>query len=129
MRLGKVLTVFASIAIALACLGLLGLSAYTAKQRVKEIGVRKVLGASISNITALLSIDFVKLVFIAIIISVPVAWWMMNKWLLSFAYKTEMYWWIFAMAGICAVAIALIMISFQSIKSALANPVKSLRSE
>lgn len=129
MRLGKVLTVFASIAIALACLGLLGLSAYAAKQRVKEIGIRKVLGASVSNITALLSIDFVKLVFVSIIVSIPVAWWMMNKWLLSFAYKTEMNWWIFAVAGICAVAIALITISFQSIKSALANPVKSLRSE
>ncbi|MBS1522815.1 MAG: ABC transporter permease [Bacteroidetes bacterium] len=129
MRLGKVLTVFASIAIALACLGLLGLSAYAAKQRVKEIGIRKVLGASVSNIAALLSVDFVKLVFVAIIISIPVAWWMMNKWLLSFAYKTEMNWWIFVFAGICAVAIALITISFQSIKSALANPVKSLRSE
>jgi putative ABC transport system permease protein len=129
MRLGKVLTVFASIAIALACLGLLGLSAYMAKQRVKEIGIRKVLGATVSNIAALLSIDFVKLVFIAIIFSIPVAWWMMNKWLLSFAYKTQMNWWIFAVAGICAVAIALATISFQAIKAALANPVKSLRSE
>lgn len=129
MRLGRVLTIFASIAIALACLGLLGLSAYSAKQRVKEIGIRKVLGASVSNITALLSIDFVKLVFISIIISTPVAWWMMNKWLLSFAYKTQMNWWIFALAGACAIAIALITIGFQAIKSALANPVRSLRSE
>ena len=129
MRLGTVLTVFASIAIALACLGLLGLSAYTAKQRVKEIGVRKVLGASVSSVVALLSADFVKLVFVAIIISIPVAWWMMNKWLLSFTYKTQMNWWIFAVAGICAVAIALATISFQAIKAALANPVKSLRSE
>jgi len=129
MRLGTVLTVFASIAIALACLGLLGLSAYTAKQRVKEIGVRKVLGASVSSVVALLSADFVKLVFVAIIISIPVAWWMMNKWLLSFTYKTQMNWWIFAVAGICAVAIALFTISFQAIKAALANPVKSLRSE
>jgi len=129
MRLGTVLTVFASIAIALACLGLLGLSAYTAKQRVKEIGVRKVLGASVSSVVALLSADFVKLVFVAIIISIPVAWWMMSKWLLSFAYKTQMNWWIFAVAGICAVAIALFTISFQAIKAALANPVKSLRSE
>jgi len=129
MRLGTVLTVFASIAIALACLGLFGLSAYTAKQRVKEIGVRKVLGASVSSVVALLSVDFVKLVFVAIIISIPVAWWMMNKWLLSFAYKTQMNWWIFAVAGICAVVIALATISFQAIKAALANPVKSLRSE
>jgi len=129
MRLGTVLTVFASIAIALACLGLLGLSAYTAKQRVKEIGVRKVLGASVSSVVALLSADFVKLVFVAIIVSIPVAWWMMNKWLLSFTYKTQMNWWIFAVAGICAIAIALFTISFQAVKAALANPVKSLRSE
>lgn len=129
LRLGKVLTIFASIAIALACLGLLGLSSYTAKQRVKEIGIRKVLGASVSNIAALLSIDFVKLVLIAIVISTPIAWWVMNKWLQSFAYKTEMNWWIFLVAGGSAVFIAIATISFQSIKTALANPVKSLRSE
>lgn len=129
MRLGKVLTIFASIAIALACLGLLGLSSYTAKQRIKEIGIRKILGASVGNIAALLSVDFVKLVFIAIIISTPIAWWVMNKWLQSFAYKTEMSWWIFLVAGGSAIFIAIATISFQSIKTALANPVKSLRSE
>jgi putative ABC transport system permease protein len=129
LRLGKVLTIFASIAIILACLGLLGLSSYSAKQRIKEIGIRKVLGASIGNIAALLSVDFVKLVFVAIIISTPIAWWMMNTWLQSFAYKTHMSWWIFVFAGGSAVFIALATISFQSIKAALANPVKSLRSE
>lgn len=129
LRLGKVLTIFASIAIILACLGLLGLSSYTAKQRTKEIGIRKVLGASVSNIAALLSVNFVKLVFVAIIISTPIAWWMMNKWLQGFAYKTDMSWWIFVFAGGSAVFIALATISFQSIKTALANPVKSLRSE
>ena len=129
LRLGKVLTIFASIAIILACLGLLGLSSYSAKQRIKEIGIRKVLGASIGNIAALLSVDFVKLVFVAIIISTPIAWWMMNTWLQSFAYKTHMSWWVFIFAGGSAVFIALATISFQSIKAALANPVKSLRSE
>ncbi len=129
LRLGKVLTIFASIAIILACLGLLGLSSYSAKQRIKEIGIRKVLGASIGNIAALLSIDFVKLVFVAILISTPIAWWMMNIWLQSFAYKTNMSWWVFIVAGGSAVFIALATISFQSIKAALANPVKSLRSE
>jgi putative ABC transport system permease protein len=129
LRLGKVLTVFASIAIALACLGLLGLSSYTAKQRIKEIGIRKVLGASVGSITALLSVDFVKLVFVAIIISTPIAWWAMSKWLQSFAYKTDISWWIFLVAGGCSVFIALATISFQSIKAALSNPVKSLRSE
>jgi putative ABC transport system permease protein len=129
LRLGKILTIFASIAIALACLGLLGLSSYTAKQRIKEIGIRKVLGASVSGIAALLSVDFVKLVFVAIIISTPIAWLMMSKWLQTFAYKTDMDWWIFVVAGGCAIFIALATISFQSIKTALANPVKSLRSE
>ena len=129
LRLGKVLTIFASIAIALACLGLLGLSSYTAKQRIKEIGIRKVLGASVSGIAAMLSVDFVKLVLIAILISAPVAWWVMSKWLQGFAYKTEMNWWIFLVAGGSAVFIAIATISFQAIKTALANPVKSLRSE
>jgi len=129
LRLGSVLTIFASIAIALACLGLLGLSSYNAKQRVKEIGIRKVLGASVGNIATLLSVDFVKLVFVAIIISTPLAWLMMNKWLQAFAYKTDMNWWIFIVAGGSAVLIAIATISFQAIKSALANPVKSLRSE
>jgi putative ABC transport system permease protein len=129
LRLGKVLTIFASIAIALACLGLLGLSSYTAKQRIKEIGIRKVLGAGIGSITALLSVDFVKLVFVSIIISSPIAWWAMNNWLQSYVYKTDISWWVFLMAGGSAIIIALATISFQAIKAALSNPVKSLRSE
>jgi putative ABC transport system permease protein len=129
LRLGKVLTIFACIAIALACLGLLGLSSYAAKQRFKEIGIRKVLGASIGNIATLLSADFVILVFVAIIIATPFAWWTMNKWLLSFAYKTDMSWWIFVVAGGSAIIIALATISFQAIKAAITSPVKSLRSE
>jgi putative ABC transport system permease protein len=129
MRLGKILDIFAAIAIALACLGLLGLSSYSAKQRVKEIGIRKVLGASVSNIATLLSVDFVKLVFAAIIISSPLAWWAMNKWLQSFAYKINISWWIFILSGLVAVTIAIITVSFQAIKAAAMNPVKSLRTE
>ncbi len=129
IRLGKILNIFAAIAIALACLGLLGLSSYSAKQRIKEIGVRKVLGASVSNIAALLSVDFVKLVFIAIVISSPIAWWLMTKWLQGFAYKINISWWIFALSGVVAVTIAIITVSFQAIKAALMNPVKSLRTE
>jgi putative ABC transport system permease protein len=129
LRLGKVLTIFASIAIALACLGLLGLSSYSAKQRIKEIGIRKILGASATSIAALLSLDFIKLVLLAICISLPIAWWMMNEWLQGFAYKTQMSWWIFVFASACSIFIATATISFQAIKAALNNPVNSLRSE
>jgi len=129
IRLGKILNIFAAIAIALACLGLLGLSSYSAKQRIKEIGVRKVLGASVSNIAALLSVDFVKLVFVAIIVSSPIAWWLMTKWLQGFAYKINISWWIFVLSGVVAVTIAIITVSFQAVKAALMNPVKSLRTE
>jgi putative ABC transport system permease protein len=129
IRLGKVLNIFAAIAIALACLGLLGLSSYSAKQRIKEIGVRKVLGASVGNIAALLSIDFVKLVLAAILISSPIAWWAMNKWLQGFAYKINISWWIFILSGLVAIIIAIVTVSFQAIKAAMVNPVKSLRTE
>jgi len=129
MRLGKVLDIFAGIAIALACLGLLGLSSYSAKQRIKEIGVRKVLGASVSNIATLLSMDFVKLVLVAVVVSSPIAWWLMDRWLQGFAYKTNISWWIFALSGLVAVAIAIITVSYQAIKTAVMNPVKSLRTE
>jgi len=129
IRLGKVLNIFAAIAIALACLGLLGLSSYSAKQRIKEVGIRKVLGASVGNIAALLSVDFVKLVFVAIVISSPVAWWAMNKWLQDFAYKTNVSWWIFILSAVGAIIIAIITVSFQAIKAAVMNPVKSLRTE
>jgi putative ABC transport system permease protein len=121
--------VFAGIAIFISCLGLFGLATYTAQVKVKEIGIRKVLGASVTNITAMLSKDFLILVVIAIIIASPIAWYAMNKWLQSYAYKTEINWWILALAGSAAILIAFVTISSQAIKAALANPVKSLRSE
>ena len=126
---GHLFTIFSCIAILIACLGLFGLSAFTISQRFKEIGIRKVLGASVSRIVAELSKDFLKLVLIAAIIAFPVAWYSMNKWLLDFAYRINISWWVFAIAGIVALIIAFATISFQSIKAALMNPVKSLRSE
>jgi putative ABC transport system permease protein len=126
---GKVFTIFAGFAIFIACLGLLGLSLFATTQRTKEIGVRKVLGASISNIVMLLSKDFIKLVLIAFIIASPVAWYIMHSWLQDFAYRINMSWWIFFAAGLLAIVIALATISFQAIKAAVANPVKSLRTE
>ncbi|MDB5025289.1 MAG: FtsX-like permease family protein [Mucilaginibacter sp.] len=128
-RTGHIFTSFAVLAIIIACLGLFALSAFMAEQRSKEIGIRKVLGATISNITALLSFDFVKPVFIAILIASPIAWWAMNKWLQDFAYKIPISWWIFVLSATLAMAIALLTVSFQSIKAALMNPVKSLKSE
>ncbi|WP_295792133.1 ABC transporter permease [Mucilaginibacter sp.] len=129
LRLGKVLNIFAGIAIALACLGLLGLSSYSAKQRIKEIGIRKVLGAGIGNIATMLSVDFVKLVIVSIIISSPIAWWAMSRWLQGFAYRIDISLMTFVFAGFAAIAIAVITVSYQAIKAALMNPVKSLRSE
>ncbi|WDF53875.1 ABC transporter permease [Mucilaginibacter sp. KACC 22063] len=128
-RTGHIFTSFAVLAIAIACLGLFALSAFMAEQRSKEIGIRKVLGASIHGITTMLSFDFVKLVIIAILIGSPVAWWGMNKWLQDFAYRTPIQWWIFLLAGLSAIFLALITVSFQSIKAAMMNPVKSLKSE
>jgi putative ABC transport system permease protein len=113
----------------IACLGLFGLAAYAAEQRNKEIGIRKVLGASVSGIVSMLSMDFIKLVCIAIVIASPIAWFAMNKWLQDFAYRINISWWIIAVAGLTAMLIAFITISFQSIRAAIANPVKSLRSE
>jgi putative ABC transport system permease protein len=126
---GSLFTIFSCIAIFIACLGLFGLSAFTITQRVKEIGVRKVLGASVPQIVAELSKDFLKLVLIAAVIAFPIAWWSMSKWLVNFAFHIGIGWWVFVMAGIIALLIAFATISFQSIKAALANPVKSLRSE
>jgi putative ABC transport system permease protein len=126
---GNLFTIFSCIAIFIACLGLCGLSAFTITQRVKEIGVRKVLGASVRQIVLELSKDFLLLVLISAVIAIPVAGWSMHEWLADFAFHTEMSWWIFAAAGIIALIIAFVTISFQSIKAALANPVKSLRSE
>lgn len=129
MLIGKLSQVFALLAIIISCLGLFGLAAYTAERRTKEIGIRKVLGASVTGITGLLSKDFLLLVFISAIIAFPVAWWVMHNWLQSYAYRITINWWVFIIAGILALFIALITISFQSIKAAIANPVKSLRTE
>ncbi len=128
-RVGSIFITFALLSILIGCLGLFGLAAFTAERRTKEIGVRKVLGASVGNIAAMLSKDFLKLVLIAIVIASPLAWYGMNAWLGEFAYKIDMQWWMFALAGVLAIVIALLTVSFQSIKAALMNPVKSLRSE
>jgi len=126
---GKAFSIFAGFAVFIACLGLLGLSLFATAQRTKEIGVRKVLGASVSNIVLLLSKDFIQLVIIAFVIASPVAWFVMHRWLQDFAYRINIEWWVFAIAGILAIVIALATISFQAIKAAIANPVKSLRTE
>ena len=128
-RQATLFTGFACIAIFIACLGLFGLSAFAISQRIKEIGIRKVLGADVSTIVALLSKDFLKLVGISAILAFPVAWYFMNNWLQDFAYRINMPWWVFIIAGIGAALIALITISFQALKAAIANPVKSLRTE
>ncbi len=126
---GLLFNVFAGIAIFISCLGLFGLATYTAQVKIKEIGIRKVLGASIAGIVKLISKDFLKLVVISIVIATPVAWWAMNKWLQDFAYRIDISWWVFVVAGVIALLIAIVTVSFQSIKAALANPVKSLRTE
>ncbi|SEW51729.1 ABC transporter permease [Chitinophaga arvensicola] len=118
-----------TIAIVISCLGLFGLAAFTARQRTKEIGIRKVMGASVGNITALLSKDFLRYVFIAALLASPIAWYGMHKWLQGFAYSTPLSWWIFVLAGGIALLIALLTVSFQSVKAALANPVESLKAE
>ncbi|MES2328930.1 MAG: ABC transporter permease [Bacteroidota bacterium] len=129
MLIAKLSRVFAVLAILISCLGLFGLSAYTAERRTKEIGIRKVLGASVTGITRLLSKDFIQLVIISTLIAFPLSWWAMNKWLQGYAYRINISLWVFAVAGIAAVFIALVTISFQSVKAAVANPVKSLRTE
>jgi putative ABC transport system permease protein len=126
---GTLFTIFSCIAIFIACLGLFGLSAFTITQRIKEIGIRKVLGASVSRIVRLLSRDFIKLVAIAALISFPVAWYAMHTWLQEFAYRTKMPWWVFPVSFVIAGLIAILTISFQAIKAAIANPVKNLRTE
>ncbi len=128
-RFGRLFINFAVLAVLISCLGLLGLASYTTLQRTKEVGVRRVLGASVAGIVRLLSVDFLRLVGIAFVIAIPIAGVLMNKWLQDFAYKTTLGWWIFAGAGFGAVAIAFTTISWQAIKAAVANPVKSLRTE
>ena len=128
-RTGKIVFYFSALAIFVSCLGLFGLVTFTAEQRTKEIGIRKVLGATVTNIVTLLSKDFLQLVVLAILIASPLAWYIMNQWLADFAYKTEVEWWIFALSGVLAIGIALFTVSFKAIKAAIVNPVKSLRSE
>jgi len=128
-RIATISVAFTSLAIIIACLGLFGLAAYAAEQRTKEIGVRKVLGASISTIVGMLSKEFIKLVLFAILVATPLAWWAMHTWLQGFAYRQNIQWWVLILAGTGAIIIAFVTISFQSIKAALTNPVKSLKSE
>jgi putative ABC transport system permease protein len=129
VRFGKLFLNFAILAIFISCLGLLGLASYSTIQRTKEIGIRKVLGASVSNIVNLLSKDFLRLVAISALIAFPVAWFSMHKWLQDFAYRIGVSWWVFVAAAILATLIAILTISFQAIRAAVANPVKSLRTE
>jgi putative ABC transport system permease protein len=128
-RLFHLFEIFAGMAMLISCLGLWGLASFASQQRLKEIGIRKVLGASVSNITTLLSKDFLRLVLISILIATPITWWSMNKWLQDFAFRINIGWWVFIVVGAVALIIALLTVSFQAIKAALSNPVKSLRTE
>jgi putative ABC transport system permease protein len=128
-RLGAIFSYFSFLAIVIACLGVLGLSLYSIQQRIKEIGIRKVLGARVLSITAGLLKEFVKPVCVAAVIATPIAWYVMNKWLEDFAYRITISWWVFVVAGIVALLIATLTVGIQSIRAALANPVKSLRTE
>jgi len=129
VRVSALSKYFAGLAIIISCLGLFGLSAFTAKKRRKEIGIRKVVGASVANITTMLSKDFLKLITISLLIAFPVSWWLMNNWLQGFAYRISITPFVFVITGFSVALITLLTISFQSIKAAIANPVKSLRTE
>jgi putative ABC transport system permease protein len=128
-RVGRIAINFSVLAILVACLGLFGLVTFAAEQRVKEIGIRKVLGATIPHIVGLLSMDLLKLVVLAIIIASPIAYWVMDRWLRDFAYRTVIHWEVFGLAGLAGLFVALSTISYHAIKAARANPVKALRSE
>jgi putative ABC transport system permease protein len=128
-RTAKIVLLFSALAIFIACLGLFGLAAFIAEQKTKEIGIRKVLGASAGNIILLLSRNFMRLILWAVLIATPLGWWMMNAWLQDFAYRISIGWTVFALAGIAVMSIALLTVSFQALKAAMANPVKSLRTE
>ncbi|WP_338039096.1 ABC transporter permease [Maribacter litopenaei] len=128
-RLGNIFVIFTILSIIIACLGLFGLAAFNAQKRVKEIGVRKVLGASVTQISVKLTMDFLKLVGIAILISLPLGWYAMSKWLEDFSYKIDIPWWVFLLAAVLAVGVAVVTVSYQSIKASIVNPVKSLRTE
>jgi len=129
ITLSQIINSFTLIAILISCLGLFGLAAFSAEQRHKEIGIRKVLGASVSGIVGLLSKDFLVLVGISFVIATPIAWYFMSRWLQAFAYRIPLSWWMFGLAGATAVLIALLTVSSQAIKAALMNPVKSLKTE
>jgi putative ABC transport system permease protein len=128
-QFGKVFGLFSFLAILIACFGLLGLSAFNVLQRTKEIGVRKILGASVPNILFILSRDFLKLVFVSFMLAIPFTWWIMYNWLQDFAYRIDIQWWVFALAGLVAFVIALATIIFQAMKAAVSSPAMSLRSE
>ena len=127
--MGKLFNVFSVLSILISCLGLFGLATFATQRRIKEIGIRKVLGAGEAGIVAMLSKDFVKLVAVSLVVAFPVAWWMMNEWLDNFAYRISVSAWVFVLAGLGALTIAMATVSFQAIKAAIANPVKSLRTE
>jgi putative ABC transport system permease protein len=129
ISLSATINLFTLMAIFISGMGLFGLSAFSAEQRTKEIGVRKVLGASVLHISSLLSKDFLKLTVIAFVIATPIAWWVMNQWLQSFSYRIQISWWMFALAGSLAMLLTISVVSVQAIKAALANPIRSLRSE
>ena len=128
-RIGTLAALFAGLTIFISCLGLFGLATYMAENRIKEIGVRKVLGASVANITTLMSKDFLKLVLVAFLIAMPIAWWAMYKWLQNYPYHVEIKWWVFIVTALLSIVIAIASVSYQAIKAALANPVKNLRTE
>jgi len=128
-RISSLVTWFALLTIFISCLGLFGLSAYMAENRRKEIGIRKVLGASVSDVVLLLSKEFSTLVLISIAIATPVAWWAMDKWLTGYAYRTNIPWWLFVVVGCMSLCIALLTVGIQAIKAATANPVKAIKSE
>jgi len=128
-RVGKIALLFASLAILIASLGLFGLATFMAEQRMKEIGIRKVLGASVQRIVRLMTAEFIRLIFISFIIAAPIGWWAMNKWLNDFVYRTHISWWMFALSAFLALAVALITVSIQAFRAAIINPVKSLKTE
>jgi putative ABC transport system permease protein len=128
-QVGKIAIIFSVLAIVISCLGMFGLATFVAEQRTKEVGIRKVLGASVRGIVGLLSADFLKLVGIAFLVAAPFGWWVMNKWLQDFIYRVSFSWWIFVVAGLVAILIALVTVSTQAARAAMANPVKSLKTE
>jgi len=128
-RMGSLMTWFAALAVFISCLGLFGLSAYMAESRRKEIGIRKVLGASVSDVIILLSKEFIILVLISVAVASPIAWWAMEKWLANYAYRTNIPWWLFVVVACISLGIALLTVGFQAFKAATENPVKAIKSE